>query len=82
MVRRNSPYGPADGVTHTLKLQALSRGLPNVMFEVRNDLVREGAQQAAMAERLGDLILAALAALSPTVDPGTDGPSPNVSNGG
>lgn len=37
--RGNEPYGPADGVTHSLKLHALSRGLPNVMIEIRNDLL-------------------------------------------
>jgi predicted N-formylglutamate amidohydrolase len=38
-VRGNEPYGPDDGVTHSLKLHAVSRGLPNVMIEVRNDLL-------------------------------------------
>jgi predicted N-formylglutamate amidohydrolase len=39
VVRANDPYGPADGVTHSLKLHALPRGLPNVMIEIRNDLL-------------------------------------------
>jgi predicted N-formylglutamate amidohydrolase len=38
-VRGNEPYGPADGVTHSLKLHAISRGILNVMIEVRNDLI-------------------------------------------
>ncbi len=38
-IARNLPYGPEDGVTHSLKLHALSRGLANVMIEVRNDLL-------------------------------------------
>lgn len=60
-VRRNEPYGPADGVTHTLRLHALPRGLLNVMIEVRNDLIREPAEQAAMAERLSGAVGKALA---------------------
>ncbi|MFN3636328.1 MAG: N-formylglutamate amidohydrolase, partial [Rhizobium rhizophilum] len=42
-VERNSPYGPEDGVTHTLRLHALPQGFANVMIEVRNDLVRDHA---------------------------------------
>ncbi len=46
---RNEPYGPADGVTHSLRLHALSRGLANVMIEVRNDLLSTEKQIADMA---------------------------------
>lgn len=35
----NEPYSATDGVTHTLQEHAISRGLPNVMVEVRNDLI-------------------------------------------
>lgn len=38
-VRRNEPYGPADGVTHTLKMHGIAKSLPNVMIEIRNDLI-------------------------------------------
>lgn len=49
-VRRNQPYGPEHGVTHSLKLHALSRGLLNVMIEVRNDLLAaEGGQDRVSA---------------------------------
>lgn len=41
VVRGNEPYGPEDGVTHSLKRHALSRGLPNAMIEVRNDLLAD-----------------------------------------
>lgn len=47
-VRPNDPYGPADGVTHSLKLHAVSRGLPNVMIEIRNDLLAEPAAADAV----------------------------------
>ncbi len=58
-VRRNEPYGPADGVTHTLQVHALPRGLGNVMIEIRNDLIREGAGQQSMAARLARWLAAA-----------------------
>lgn len=51
-VARNAPYGPADGVTHTLRAHALARGLPNVMLEIRNDLISAAPAQAAMAAML------------------------------
>ncbi len=52
IVRRNEPYGPQDGVTHTLVEHALPRGLPNVMIEIRNDLIAQTESQNAMAEQL------------------------------
>lgn len=55
-VRRNEPYGPQDGVTHTLILQALPRGLENVMLEIRNDLIADPPGQRRMAERLARLL--------------------------
>lgn len=39
----NEPYSATDGVTHTLREHALKRGLPNVMIEVRNDLINTPA---------------------------------------
>lgn len=59
-VERNSPYGPEDGVTHTLRLHALPKGYANVMIEVRNDLVRDEAGVAAISAYLADLISAGL----------------------
>nr|WP_272211669.1 N-formylglutamate amidohydrolase [Marinicella sp. W31]MDC2877559.1 N-formylglutamate amidohydrolase [Marinicella sp. W31] len=44
-VRRNEPYAPVDGVTHTLRRHALQRGLLNVMIEVRNDLIADAVGQ-------------------------------------
>ena len=57
---RNDPYGPDDGVTHTLKLHAQPRGLLNVMIEVRNDLIGDEAGQLKAAEYLVDLLQSAL----------------------
>ena len=55
-IRRNEPYGPADGVTHTLKEHGLANGLPNVMIEIRNDLIHNEAGQQVMAGFLAGLI--------------------------
>jgi predicted N-formylglutamate amidohydrolase len=45
-------YGPRDGVLHTLNLHAAARGLPDVMIEMRNDLIVEEPGQDEWAERL------------------------------
>lgn len=68
VVRRNEPYGPQDGVTHTLVVHALPRGLPNVMIEIRNDLIAETGDQQAIAERLAAWLKAALKTLDPATD--------------
>lgn len=52
----NEPYGPEDGVTHTLKEHALPAGLLNVMIEVRNDFVGEPAGAIRVAEALAGTI--------------------------
>ncbi len=54
--RVNEPYGPADGVTHTLDLHGAPNGLLSVMLEIRNDLIAAETDQAAMAAALGDWI--------------------------
>ncbi len=64
-VERNEPYGPEDGVTHSLQLHGLDNGLANVMIEVRNDLLRSPEEEAQMAEELLTLLRPALAALQP-----------------
>jgi predicted N-formylglutamate amidohydrolase len=53
---RNEPYGPKDGVTHTLKLHGIANGLHNVMIEVRNDLIEDEVNQRVMADYLSGLI--------------------------
>jgi predicted N-formylglutamate amidohydrolase len=59
-VELNQPYEARDGVTHTLEMHGVQRKLSNVMFEVRNDLIRDVQGQAQWAERLGSLISGAL----------------------
>ena len=60
IVRRNDPYGPEDGVTHMLQRHGIARGLPNVMIEIRNDLIADAAGQEAMADVLAPWLDAAV----------------------
>lgn len=59
-IARNQPYGPADGVMHTLKVHGQSRGLLNVMIEIRNDLVCDEKHQGQMAAWLAAVLERAL----------------------
>ncbi|WP_193175654.1 N-formylglutamate amidohydrolase [Oricola nitratireducens] len=52
----NEPYGPADGVTHTLREHALPAGLLNVMIEIRNDFVSDAAGIERAASEVGTMI--------------------------
>jgi len=52
VIARNQPYGPADGVTHTLVQHGLPRGLLNVMIEIRNDIIKTPKSQQKMGELL------------------------------
>lgn len=58
-VKRNEPYGPDDGVMHSLRQYAISNGLPNVMFEIRNDLIKTEEQQEHWAQMLSEMVIAA-----------------------
>jgi predicted N-formylglutamate amidohydrolase len=51
-VRLNEPYGPKDGVLHTLNLHAAPRGLKSVMIEIRNDFIASERGQNEWAQRL------------------------------
>lgn len=62
-IERNAPYGPRDGVTHTLRQHALPHGLLNAMIEIRNDLIADPASQSAIAARLARHLTAARTAL-------------------
>ncbi|MFB2550727.1 N-formylglutamate amidohydrolase [Ensifer soli] len=62
-VRRNEPYGPEDGVTHTLIEHGLANGIANVMLEVRNDLLETEDGQDAIADVLRGLLDESLASL-------------------
>lgn len=59
-VRRNAPYGPEDGVTHSLQRHGIARGLANVMIELRNDLIRDDTGVARLTDELLRLLTPAL----------------------
>ncbi|MCP4319263.1 MAG: N-formylglutamate amidohydrolase [Hyphomicrobiales bacterium] len=62
-VRLNDPYGPEDGVAHTLNLHGSRNGLANVMIEVRNDLIDKQSRQTEMADLFAGWLRAAIARL-------------------
>ena len=68
-IQRNAPYGPEDGVTHSLKLHGMGNGLANVMVEIRNDLLATPDDEATMADEVLQLILPALATLGFEMSP-------------
>lgn len=60
-IRLNAPYGPSDGVAHTLDTHGTGNGLRNVMIEIRNDLIATAEAQEAMGALLAGWIEAVLA---------------------
>jgi len=50
--RPNEPYGPEDGVLHTLNLHAAPRSLQHAMIEIRNDFISTAPGQAEWAQLL------------------------------
>ena len=65
-IMRNAPYGPEDGVTHTLRRHGQDKALPNVMIEIRNDLTTTVAEQAEIARFLASMLRPALARIGVT----------------
>lgn len=63
-VRRNEPYGPADGVTHTLVRHGTAWRRLNAMLEIRNDRIADDAGQHALAALLAEALTQALDALA------------------
>jgi predicted N-formylglutamate amidohydrolase len=59
--RLNEPYGPDDGVLHTLNLHAVPRRLRHAMIEIRNDFLLDEPGQAEWAERLSAALVQAAA---------------------
>ena len=57
LVQRNAPYGPEHGVTHTLREHALPGGHPNVMLEIRNDLIDTKSAEVSMGKMLADWLV-------------------------
>lgn len=65
-VMRNQPYGPKDGVTHTLKQHGMRNGLLNVMLEIASNLIDTPSGQRAIADLSCDWLLQALEQLGAT----------------
>jgi len=65
-VQLNEPYSARDGVTHTLHAHAIARNLPNVMIEVRNDLLDHPAGLARITALLAPALRDAVAAAHPS----------------
>lgn len=49
----NQPYAPHQGVYHSVGRHGVQHGLPNVMIEVRNDLLRSAAEISRWSQLLG-----------------------------
>lgn len=67
-VQRNQPYGPEHGVTHTLQEHGVKAGHPNVMIEIRSDLIETATQQDRMAAVIAKWIADACAHLDLPAD--------------
>jgi predicted N-formylglutamate amidohydrolase len=65
VVGDNEPYSAKDHVDYTIRRHGRDRGLPHVMIEVRNDLLRTPAEIAAWAERLSAALLECTRAEAP-----------------
>ena len=61
----NQPYGPQDGVTHTLELHGDDAGRRAVMIEVANGLIADPSDADAMAGHLALTFETALARVAP-----------------
>jgi predicted N-formylglutamate amidohydrolase len=65
-IRRNEPYGPENGVAHTLDLHGAANGLSNVVLEIRNDRVADAPAHCAMADTLVPWLAASVGRLMTT----------------
>ena len=66
VTRINEPYGPEDGVAHTLNAHGVANGLLNVMLEIRNDLIATSDAQEAMAGLLAPWLAETLEGFGPS----------------
>ena len=59
----NKPYSARDNVVYTIRRHGRDRGLPHVMIEIRNDLLRAAEDVARWTDLLADALLDSAAAL-------------------
>ncbi len=60
----NQPYSAADGVYYTLTRHGEGRDLACIMIEIRNDQLASAAAEQAWGDRLADLLLSVLPAVT------------------
>ena len=63
VVGDNQPYSARDNVDYTIRRHGRDRGLPHVMIEIRNDLIRAAKDVAAWTELLAGALRDCAAAL-------------------
>jgi predicted N-formylglutamate amidohydrolase len=56
VVGDNEPYAVSDTTDYTIPVYGEHRGIPHIMFEIRQDLIAEPPGQKAWADRLSDLL--------------------------
>ncbi len=61
----NKPYSVSDQTDFTIPTHGEKRGLPHVLIEIRNDLIREEAGQAYWADLLSDCLQQILQDIEP-----------------
>jgi predicted N-formylglutamate amidohydrolase len=71
IVGDNEPYSAKDNVDYTIRRHGRDHGLPHVMIEVRNDLLRAVKDIAAWTDRLTDALRESSAAVGLPVRAGT-----------
>ena len=57
VVGDNEPYSSKDNVDYTIRRHGRDRGLPHVMIEIRNDLLRTANDVAVWTERLTGVLI-------------------------
>jgi predicted N-formylglutamate amidohydrolase len=74
VVGDDQPYSAKDNVDYTIRRHGFERGLPHVMIEVRNDLLRAARDVAAWTERLSEALRegAGVVGLAPAAGVGAD----------
>jgi len=63
VVGDDEPYSARDNVDYTIRRHGFDRGLPHVMIEVRNDLVRTPADVASWVDRLAAALVESAGAI-------------------
>lgn len=59
-IGNNQPYSGRRGYGYTVDTHAMARGLPNVLIEIRQDLIAAPADAVAWADRLAPVLAASL----------------------